>query len=187
MKTFALSAAFGAALWGAALLGLPSPAWAQPSEVILEPYQATAADLVSAGPLQLGMSAEAAASVLGTPSDETAPTLNAATGGHDKEWHFAESGVTLTLSAKQPGGPYQVEAIVLQAPCTYAVATGITIGTLETEAFQRFKALINEDLNSYRGSSDDSFGVLANSTYTLLLTDCVYGVVQRIYLGPGPE
>ncbi|MDG7111608.1 hypothetical protein OVO43_12125, partial [Streptococcus pneumoniae] len=87
---------------------------------------------------------------------------------------------TLTLSAKQPGGPYQVEAIVLQAPCTYAVATGITIGTLETEAFQRFKALINEDLNSYRGSSDDSFGVLANSTYTLLLTDCAYGVVQRI-------
>ncbi len=172
---------------GATLLGLPSPAVAQPSEVILEPYQATAADLVSAGPLKLGMSAEAASAVLGTPSEETAPALNAATGKHDKEWHFAESGVTLTLSAEEPQGAYLVEAIVLEAPCTYAVATGITIGSLETEAFNRFKSLINEDLNSYRGSSDNSFGVLAMSTYTLLLTDCNYGVVQRIYLGPGPE
>jgi hypothetical protein len=133
------------------------------------------------------MSQTEAAAILGPPAQDPEGVLSQASGAFTKQWNYPEQGVGLTLSAAERTGPYQVEAIILEAPCAYPVAPGISIGTLQTEAYNGFKTLLTEDVNIYDGDTNEKFGVIIMSSYTVLAVGCVDGVVKHIYLGPGPE
>lgn len=171
----------------AALLSFSLPTFSQPSQNapgLLA--QATVDDIVTLGPLKLGMAEEEAKSVLGAPETETEAQVIPAFGTYGKQWLYPEKGIGIALSSENPSGPFTIESITLEEPSTYQGAAGIGIGMLETEAYNRFKTMLTEDINSFE-VEEDKFGVTINSTYQVLVVGCVDGVVKHIYLGPGPE
>lgn len=177
------------ALAFAAFLGLASPLV---SPVLAQPVaqispQLTAADIARAGPLQLGMSQDSTVELVGPPTSESPPVLSPATALFTKVWSYPDQGLSLTLAAQDLEGPYALESLTLKAPSIYTVTAGICVGMLEKEAYNRFKLVLTEDINSLDGPTDDSFGVMVMSTYTVLSVSCSGGQVQQIYLGPGPE
>lgn len=174
-----------AALSLAALLASPLPSYSLP---VSSPSiaQVTSADLTVVGPLKLGMDQDEVAKVLGLPQSGTEPKFVPATGAYSKQWDYPDQGATLTLTRESDQGPFELEAISLESPSTLPAAAGICVGMLETEAFNRFKTLVTEDINSYN-VSDDQFGVMANSSYQGVVVDCDGGVVKHLYIGPGPE
>ena len=169
----------------AALLAWPLPSHSLP--VSSPPIaQVTSADLTVVGPLKLGMDQDEVAKVLGLPQSGKKPKFVPATGAYSKQWDYPDQGASLTLSGDREQGPFELEAISLESPSTLPAAAGICVGMLETEAFNRFKTLVTEDINSYE-ASEDQFGVMANSSYQAVVAECADGVVKRLYIGPGPE
>lgn len=149
--------------------------------------EAPTTDVAVAGPLKLGMSAAQVKKALGQPESHTQPAFVHATGAYDKTWNYPKLGLKLTLSGESANGKFDLGTVVLTAPSSFKVAGGLQVGMPQAKAAAYVKSLQKPGMSAYGGGSPENFGVLQESTYTVLSVECAGGVVKQIYLGPGPE
>lgn len=156
------------------------PPWVRVAEV-------PTAEFASAGPLKLGMAATQVKKALGQPESHTQPVFVPATGAYNKTWKYPKLGLELTLSGESASGKFELDTVVLRAPSSYKVAGGLQVGMPQAAADAWVKSLQGQGISAFGSDTPDTFGVLRESTYTVLSVECSGGVVKQIFLGPGPE
>lgn len=168
---------------GFALIILLAACWGTPAGAD-EPL--SPGTLFSSGPLCLEMTQEELLQVLGPPTRQIEPWFNQGPGTYKKEWLFPELGVQIALTGAELSGPFKVQSMVFEAPWQKAVANGVTVGMSKQQARQNFEALESSDLVTWHGDDPRNFGLLLNSTYTIIALSFESDAVRRIYVGPGP-
>lgn len=138
-------------------------------------------DREALGPLKLGQTAADVTRLLGAPESRGKETEWAALGEWVQEWRFPRQGLKLHLAAAEKGGAQTVLMVTATAPCQFATAHGIKMGSSVAEVTRAYREVEDKE-HSRPGES-----FVAGSIYGGVIFTFKEGKVAEIFLGAAAE
>ncbi len=132
------------------------------------------------GALQLGQSADDVLKIFASQPTKGEEQEWGADGLFHQQFAFESEGVTIGMVAETKGGAQTVFFIRATAPCTFATASGVMIGSSKADVLKAYGSAVNTE-----ESSDDK--VVVGSIYGGVIFELKDGNVNSIFIGAAAE